>query len=293
MYSSNDLIDIIKEYVSKLDLQWFEKKENEFRRNKDYFLETETIQVADVKVFNNCGEDGEILGYETVEEKHQFNFKEYCSCYLPICNATGWGSYPADFYGSKDWHLEKSDNIDELANDLVKELADFLEDETDVTIVHKFISKQLDIIEREIATQKTILSSGTYGSVVDDFLRLCTYKLHKKFEKQLTRYNETVDCEDSLKFNLNQSELLSLLFLIHRAGFLNYTDNTPFLKFCSNHFLYRSDEGEFVKPTNIKTLQKQYSKIVTSQAPSSKQDLSINGLTYVSKELAAIIKKLR
>ena len=292
MYSSKDLIDIIKEHASKLDLKWFEKKEAEFKRNKEYVKDKDAIYILDTQGYRNYGEDEEILGYEEVEEIHQFNFKEYCSCYLPICDATAWGSHAADFYDSKGRHVGKSNNIDELAYDLVKEITEFLKDETDVIIVHKFISKELDNIGREINLQKGILNNEIYGSVLDDFLRLCTYKIYKKFKKQLTRYNETADYAGSLEFNLNQSELLSLLFLIHRSGFLNYTDNTPFLRFCSNHFLYKNEKGEYLRPTNIKTLQKQYSKITTSQAPGSQQDLVIKGLTHVSKQLAAIIKNL-
>lgn len=294
MYSTKDLIDIIKEHVSKLDLKWFEKKESEFKRNNEYSYEKDAIFIIDVQGYPIYGdEEEEIIGYEKQEIPHQFNFKEYCSCYLPICDATHWGSYAADFYDSKGRPAGKSNNIDELTYDLVKEIADFLKGEADVTIVHKFIAKELDNIEREIKLQKTLLDNEIYNSVLDDYLKLCTYKLYKRFEKELTRYNETEDYVGRLEFNLNQSELLSLLFLIQRAGFLNITDNAPLLRFCNDHFLYKAENNQFVKPTNVIALSKQYSKITTSQAPGSKQDLSINGLTHVSNKLGAIIKNLK
>lgn len=292
MYSSHDLNEIIKEYVSKLDLQWFEKKEKEFKRNKEYAEEKEAIYILDTKGYPNYGENEEILGYEEVEEIHQINFREYCSCYLPICDATGWGCYAADFYVSKGWHLEISDNIDELAYDLVKEIADYLNDEADVTVVHKFISKQLDSIERELNLRKEALHGEMYAGIMDDFLKLCTYKLYKKFEKQLTRFNETSDYVNRLEFDLNQSEVLSLLFLIQRAGFLRSTDNTTFLRFASDHFKYKAENGEYVKPASLMALQKQYSKIATSQVSTSKQALVIKGLTSISQKLIAIAKNI-
>ena len=289
-----DLKEIIKEHVAELDINWFQYKEAEFRRDKKYQNDREVIYIVETQSYPNYGEDEELLGYEVVEDSHEYTFKTYCTCHLPICEETNWGSSPIWYVDSVRGYVEeKSNNINEKAYDLVTELANFLKGEADVFVIHKFISKQLSYIEGEIMRQKKILDNKLYGEVLDEYLKLCTYKFHKRFEKQLIRYNETVSYEDSLKFELNQNELLSLLFIIQRAGFLTYPNHRELLEFCNNHFLYKNENGEPVRPTSLKALQKKYSDINASQAPKSKQDLFVTGLSTVSKKLADVIKKLR
>jgi hypothetical protein len=290
MYRNAILIEIIKRYVGKLNTDWMTKKEAEFRRHEDYNHEQGQICVVDRRVYPNYGENEEILDDEIVENLYEFSFSHYCACYLPICDYTGWGTFPLEY--SREY-LYESNNIDRVAGKLVGEIANYIEDEADVIIVHKFISKQIKDIEAEVKRKKKILDNELYGNVLDEFTRLCAYGLNRKFKKQLIRYDETVDFIGGLEFSLNQGELLSLLFLIERAGFLMYPNHRELLEFCHNHFLYKNEDGESVRPTSLKALQKKYSDINSSQAPNSKQDLVVNGLSTVSNKLSDVIKKLR
>lgn len=294
MFIKPVLTEIIQDYVAILDQSWFEKKELEFRKDKAYVEDRDVICVIEIHGYPNYGENEEFLGYEETEDIHEYSFREYCACYLPICEETYWGCSPHLYFGgARYFGEEKTKNIDEIAGELVNDLARFLTGEADVVVIHKFISKQLENIEIAIGEQKKILNNDQYESVLDDLLKLCTYKLYKRYEKQLIRYNEITSYEAGLKFELNQNELLSLLFLIQRAGFLTYASQNELLQFCYNHFLYKNENGVSVRPTSLKTLQKKYSDINASQAPTSKQDLFVTGLSTVSQKLNDVIKNLR
>lgn len=291
MYSSNDLNEIIKEHVSKLDLQWFEKKEVEFKQNIKYSIHTESIHIVDKQGYPNYGDDGEILGYEEVIENHIFDFEKYCSCYLPICDATGWGSYRADFYDSKGRHIDKSDNIDEIAYDLVAEIGSFLKEEKDAITTHKFINSVLDKIEVEITLQKkNYISNEIYCSVLDDFLNRCTYQLYRKNEKNITIAKEIDGYSGKLEFDLSQNRLLALLYLIQGAEFLNYTDN-KFLRFCADHFLYKDRKGNMKIPDLI-NFQKKYSNIGASISNGSEQYLSPRDLSFIKEKLTKVLSSI-
>ena len=294
MFLKPVLTEIIQYYVAKLDRPWFEMKELEFRKEKAYIEDEDIICIIDIKGHPNYGENEELIGYEETEDIYKYSFSKYCACHLPICEITDWGCSPAWYFDSASGYVEeKSNNIDEIAGELVNDLARFLTGEADVVVIHKFISRQLENIEIAIGEQKKILNNDLYESVLDDLLKLCTYKLYKRYEKQLIRYNEITSYEAGLKFELNQNELLSLLFLIQRAGFLTYASQNELLQFCYNHFLYKNENGVSVRPTSLKTLQKKYSNINASQAPTSKQDLFVTGLSTVSQKLNDVIKNLR
>jgi len=300
MYSTEDLTDLIKEHIAKLDLNWFNKKEREFKANEYYDLMKDAIyhiekhgepMYQDMGWNEDTGEElgKEIIGIDVQEEIINIDLREYCSCYLPIDEITHWGDTE---YMDNNGRVDLSNNIDEVAYDLVKETSDFLKDEKDNVTVHKFINKVLDAIGAEVKLcKKEPGVNDIYNYVLDDFLKLCTSKMYRKYERQLTLYNETVDYKGQLEFDLNQYELLALLFVIQRAGFLNYTDNTPFLRFCAEHFLYKNRQGEMVKP-DFKNLQKKYSNISASIAKTSKQDIPPTALSYIIEELKKSFQKL-
>lgn len=292
MYSNKDLSDIIKEHVSKLNLKWFEKKAVEFKCHKHYDQNHDVISIVDIQSYPNYGANEEVIDYEVFEEIHQFDFKKYCSCYLPLGEITGWGSYPHVYVQGIKLLIERSGNIDELAYELIKEISEFLKGETDVSILHKFIAKQLNSIEQEVHVQKQVVNDENYNNIIDDFYKFCVSKIYKKYEREITRFTETNDFLDFLEFNLSQSELLGLLYLLENSNFFKFR-GTPILKFYLNHFLHKNAKGDYIKPKDLVTLQKQFSKIEASQSLKSKQDIISNGLINVIQKLEAVIKKLQ
>lgn len=286
MYSNQDLIDIIKAHVP--GLTWFENKEQEFRRNKEYIEEKDAICVVEKEAYPIYDEDEEISGYEEANKNHEFNFQEYCSCYLPICDATAWGSYAADFYSSKGRHVGKSNNIDELAYELVKEISDFLKEEKDAITTHKFIHYVLKKIEVEVTVQKeSLVASDIYCSVLDDFLNRCTSMLYRKYERLLTIYKYTVDYKDELIFDLKQDELAALLNILFTAKFI-YTPTkkytTSFLDFCESYFHFRNQK-EDMSYTPAKEIGKKFSEARGPGHSTKARKSIINRLQQAFKEL--------
>jgi len=299
MYSSESFFDLIKEHVSKLNDKWFLGKQSAFMKHPNYDGEHNVISIP-VKDYEEhdpvYDKEGEIVSSRIVDASYtiKIDLRRYCHCYFPIDEITNWGDAPVeDFISSQK--VTPSNNIDEFAREIVSVISHFLKPDSDNVEVYKFVSTVLDLIEKELKLLKGLhQENGIYDGILDDFLRKCTSIAFGKYGRELTFYKVANDYTPKLEFTLDQNQLLALIFILQRAGFFNYSEITPILRFVLDHFLYKDEVlGEFVSPSGILNLQKKFSAVASSQAPKSKQDISHNGLNAVEKALREILEKLR
>lgn len=290
MYSLDDFNEIIKDDVCKVNYQWFLNKQEHFKRqsgDSEYL----TLKKAEGYPIYEYDEDGlsYISEYKNEEEIISIDLKKYVECYLPIDESTRWGEAPMEIVipGNKP---APSENLDEFASNLVLNISRFPDDNTDNTDIHKFIYKVLHTVEENLAGFKEKGENAVYTDILNRFLQLCTAKLYDKFERRLTMDILTSEINDHLKFNLEQQELAALLFIIQRAGFLNYSD-TSFLRFCAEHFSY-NDNGKSAKPTSLKNFTSAFSKVASSQVKDPKQGKH-SGLATIVRRLNKVLKLLQ
>lgn len=298
LYSPEMVRETIAEYINKIDEKWFLEKEEEFKKHSNYDIAEDLIiiPVKDyIEIVHEVDDDGFPTKSEIEDNSYdeKINLRQYCGLYLPIDELTGWGAFPVDEYTSQS-KVPPSNNIDEYASELITELSSVLKADSSNVETFKFISVVLDTIESELNLLKSKNKGNTvYISILDDFLYRCTSIIHRRYSRELTIINLTSDHVGKLEFSLNQDQLLALLFILQRAGFFNYTDNTSLLRFALDHFLYKDDKGKMVSPSSLKNLQKKLSDVAASQSPKSKQDISHKGLNDVELALKELLKKLR
>lgn len=298
LYSPEMVRETIAKYIYKIDEKWFLEKEKEFKAHPQYDKAEEVIiiPVKDyIEIVVEVDDDGfptkSVIEDNSYDEK--INLQQYCALYLPIDELTFFGAFPIDQHTTKD-KISPSKNIDECARELIIELSSVLKADSSNLETYKYISVVLNTIESELNLLKSKNSGNpVYISILDDFLYRCTSIIHRRYSRELTIFNLTSDHVGKLEFSLNQDQLLALLFILQRAGFFNYTDNTSLLKFALHHFLYKDDKGEMVSPSSLKNLQKKFSDVAASQTPKSKQEISHKGLNMVETTLKEILKKLR
>lgn len=297
-YTPENFKDTIVEYVSKMDIAWFSKKEKEFKAHVHYDKVEDLIiiHVKDyIEIVHDVDEDGIPTSSDIEDNSYdiKINLRQYCSLYLPIDEITDWGGFPVDEWTART-KVSPSNNIDEFASDLVKDISSFLKTDSDNVDTYKFISVVLDTTERELNTLKSKnTGNADYIAVLDDFFKRCASIIYRKYSRELTFYKMMQGHVGKLEFSVNQDQMLAILFILQRAGFFTYTDNTTLLRFALDHFLYKDEKGNMVNPSSMKNLQKKLSDIAASQSPKSKQDISHKGLNEVEKTLKDILSKLQ
>lgn len=298
IYSPEMFRETIAEYIAKMNINWFLKKEQNFKAHPDYDKEHDLI-IVEVEDYSENPLEFDKNGFPSKSEivdcsyTIKIDLKRYCSLYLPIDEITHWGDFALDecVVGSK---VSSSNNSDEYAHDLIKDIGSFLKEGSDNVETHKFTSIVLDTIEEELKKSKALSTNNSvYVAVLDDFLKRCTDIIYRKYSRELTLHKMLDGYVGKLEFSLNQDQLAALLFILSRAGFFTYTDNTSLLKFAHNHFLYKNEDGKMVSPSSLKNFQKKYSDVVVSQSPKSKQEISHKGLNEVEKILSFILAKLQ
>lgn len=299
MYSEEDFYELVKEHVQKLNKEWFQKKEKLFKESKDYDLLKEKI-VSKIEVVSwstlieDENEEEELCITEitpnVTTETILIDLRKYCASYLPIDEMTFWGTFPLDAYSYVS-RVSNSNNIHEFAESLIEVAHPLIKGNTDNFVIHTFVSKFIDLVQKEITVLKQDELSETHTEVLTDFLNFFIKKIYHKYQRELTLFALTNDSKDTLEFTLNQDQLVSLLFIIQRAGFLKYTEISPILQFCLNHFLYTGERDEIKSPTSLRILQKKFSDVATSQSKTSTENHT--GLRFVEKKLSAIIERLK
>ena len=129
--------DIIQDGVASLSNEWFEKKERTFKAHKNYNPKLDIIRIEEIWTspsYSIGGPDAEateeqqkefealiesLPPIESIEEERitEVTLRQYCSCYLPIDEITGWGSSPVSYDV-----MDKSNNVPELAWAMVHDI---------------------------------------------------------------------------------------------------------------------------------------------------------------------------
>src|SRR6266542_1255732 len=168
--------EIINEFVLKLNYDWFLKKETKFRKEFYYKVDKGRIYHIDFQRIPNYDYDSEtgeeiLLGYEEIQNIIDIDLRSYCSCYLPIDEITDWGTWK---YYDDDNRSASSNNIDENANGLVNEIAQFTAGLNDVVAISDFVSKTIYSIDEKINRLKEAShGNDIYAIVLADFLNAC------------------------------------------------------------------------------------------------------------------------
>jgi hypothetical protein len=284
-YSLGKYYETITEFVSKLDYDWFQKKEAKFKKEEFYNPKKERLFIANVQPasrYNIKLVDGKVeIGDEIVASKKtiDIDLRRYCSCYLPIDEITDWGIWEFD-----DEPFSRriiSDNILEVVADLVKRIASFSEDLHDVVAISNYVSTTISKISDEINELKKSNKNKVFHEILNDFLNECSGSLYRRYEKALTVHELTVNYSDKLDFNLTQEELVSLLYILADAEILPDKYYHQFLHFCFKYFQVQK-RGGFISLTNKRTFIETYSRILRGE--------NGEGLSKIKKKLAPVLK---
>jgi hypothetical protein len=279
---ADDFEDSISCEVEKLNYEWFLLKETNFQKDIRFDIKKGIIYhiiKTQSSINDKLDEDGTPYTdtYEETEEEVRIDLQKYCRCYLPIDEATSWGTFEFDELFSN--------NTLEVAWDISNMLYKFCFSNTDVVAKHKMISVTLELIEKKIKDQLLTHDSDIYKSVMSDFLNHCSYYIHEKFSQDLAVYFSIDKKEDKLEFNLQQEELASLLYIINSAGLINTIDynDTSFLRFCTQYFYFKK-KNSYQKATSIKTLTDKYREII--------RETEGSGLRKIKKKLMPILNQI-
>jgi hypothetical protein len=162
----------------------------------------------------------------------------------------------------------------------------------DIIAIHSLGEVIINKINTELETLKSAhLNEWKYVEVLNKYYELCIKNLYEKFSMEMMVFKSMDGVSKTLDFSLNQDELVSLLFIIRSAGFFNYSQDTPFLKFALDHFCYVDKQGKKARPTVYNNFSKKYSDISGTQAKI--KDTHETSLHKVGKRLKNVIDKLR
>jgi hypothetical protein len=241
--------------MSQLNYEWFKEKETEFKKEPFYHSETNRI-TGTIEESNYCE-----VGDKWVEEKREISFDLDLSKYC-------WNNNY--HYGissiSEETNAFLSLDACSVASDIVSVLKKYTENFTDSKATHRAILKALDIVASKIQEMKKAHTDVDYNDVLDQF-RLSLGGLLGRENRHILEQIDLLSTEDTLKFRLQQEELVALLLILQRSGFLQHDEgDNSFLHFCANYFsYYNSRDKDFKKPTNVGTLQKKYSEFRCSE----------------------------
>lgn len=287
-YTTENYYETISEFVLKLNYEWFLAKENKFKMEFYYNKEKERIYHIEKQISPNYNYEPEIgkevfLDNEEIENIIDIDLRQYCSCYLPISEITYWGIWEYDNFQTQP---VPSNNIDEVAYNLVKEISMLSEGLNDIVAISEFVTKTIYSIDEELKKLiKASPANDIYTGVLADFLKICSSRLYRKNEQALTVHELTRDFSDKLDFNITQEEMVSLLYILAESEILKTPTKYEyhFIPFCFKYFTVRK-KSVAVRLTNEKTFTEAYRRIL--------RDLNGNGLFKIKIKLEPILKKI-
>ncbi|HWJ25767.1 MAG TPA: hypothetical protein VNS32_04440 [Flavisolibacter sp.] len=268
--TGNKLNLYIEINISKLSLEWFHHKEQQFKKELGYNSKENYIRKVHKdasypshEVFSSG--DGKFIRIEEemvpIEDEYKFSLQEYCSCYLPLNELTGWGASPAENYSSR--FKSYSYGTKAVASDLVDEAGSLLSPKSSVSESIQFVLTVKDLVNKEVEQLKDKSTHTVYRSVLDDFLQYVNQYLTRKFEKEFIANEVSVQPEDKLEFTIGQESLASLLLILRKAGIIQVED-TPegenkFFEFCQRYFHFTLKK-KTKRPETVKTFRDKYNK---------------------------------
>ncbi len=287
-YTTDSYYETINEFVLKLNYEWFLKKEIKFK--KEFYFKAELGKIFHIDKqgspnYDYDYETGESLpnGNEDISNTIDIDLRRYCSSYLPIDEITDWGNWEYEEYPNPP---SPSDNVHEVAYCLVKEIVLFSEELKDVVAISDFVSKTIFSIDEEINRLKeTSSGNDIYNGVLADFLKSCSSKLYRKYAKELTVHELTRDFVEKLDFEIDQEEMVSLLYILAASGILKTPtiNDHPFISFCFKYFTVQK-KGVSVRLTNEKVFINAYRRIL--------RDENGSGLVKIKKKLDPVLKTI-
>jgi len=280
-----DYLETIKGKVKALDQKWFVSKEAQFMKEKFYDKASGSIKIVVEDGSYNYDVDEEGESYPTNEfidtsYTIKIDLRRYCSLYLPLDGITNWGDYSSDSSSSNP-------NTKDFSHEILAELKLLLRDCNDVVLINKVISVTLDSVSEVIKKniEKYVGTGDTYKNVLSDFLIHCSGLVHREFSKFETILQLSDSFEDKLEFKLQQEELVSLLYVLNKAGMINSKNeyDKEFLRFCINHFKFQK-KAEFVSPKDWKTFSGKYQEILNEE--------NGKGLEKIKERLIKILNEI-
>jgi len=271
-YSVDLYLDIIRKYTLKLNLEWFQKKEVAFKKDKLYNKETNLIQYSTLPSSNTTQHDSIF----------SIDFRRYCSCYLPIGESTGWGNHESWNHNTGKTQLE---NIRQVSVALIAELNDLTSPLADICTISKYVAKTNNSISEEVKiNRESFPENGLYSCVLDDFLKACNDELCKKYHRELTLNTLTWNYIETLDFNLTQEELVSLLYLLATAEIVGISPfDSRFISYSVKHFRFKK-KGAFVKPVSERIFNNAYRRILRHE--------NGNGLLKIKEKLQRALSQI-
>ena len=286
METIEELIEFIKEETSKLNTTWFNKKLSAFKLEKRYDKSKAKIIIVNTgSSFNDnlleFGESIEDLPDQEVifETRYEIDIIDYCSLYLPIDDITCWGEFAYEDIRSSNYREVSSIIASRVKKFIVKTNSQDLE----------FIYQLESNIIKTLSDDIKLLTSGSppieFTEVLSNFLKSCCSDLSTKLKVYRSLHHFKSNFIDKLEFNLQQEELVALLYILNKSEFfntLNYND-VSFMKFCSRYFQFRKGDA-YQAPKSSNVYAEKYREIV--------RGTSGNGLKKVLATLKKTIKDL-
>jgi hypothetical protein len=292
MTFKENLEAIIEESVSKLTYAWYSQKLKSFLDHPSYDSGREEIIIKDIQTSPEYDYDDEgnqiLLGNIITENIYKFNQLKFYESYLPLDSLTYWGSFPAEdnFQGENP-----SQNIEEFSHVLLDEVSNIAEDISDIKAVHSFVQRVLNLISEKLEHLKTAHPEElNYIKVLDRYSELCVVKFYDKYSREIFMFEGMNAISNRLEFSLSQDQLVSLVYIIQRAGLFNYTNNSPIFKFVLDYFCYLDRRKKIAKPKSLDSLSKIFSDISGTQRP--KAQTHEKALHEVAAKLKSVIDKL-
>jgi hypothetical protein len=287
METVEELIEFIKEETSKVNTTWFDKKLSGFKLEKGYDKSKEKIILVNREISFGFSKDSSLMEsiddlpnqQEIFERVYEIDIIDYCSLYLPIDENTYWGEFAFE-----DIH---SSNYREVSTEIALHVKEFINANhiQDLDLIYQLEATIIKTLSDDIK----LLTSGSppigFTEVLSDFLKSCCFYLDEKLKGHKSLHNLKLNFIDKLEFNLQQEELVALLYILNKSEFintLNYNDVT-FMKFCSRYFQFRKGDG-YQAPKSSNVYAEKYREII--------RGTSGNGLRKVAATLKETLKDL-
>lgn len=282
MKTVEELLEFVEEQTSLLNKNWFDKKNLEFRTHPEFNSSVEKIRLIDVQKSQNTYSDDDDSMYdfssdgEIIETTIELDLALYCAAYLPINELTYWGAFSFD--------ESNSNNYKEIGWLITSRLITFIKEIkiSDPVLVYKLRVSVIEKLSECVKKQKDDFENEEYGVILVNYLNYTCSSIDHQCRSELSLYNFENAFTDKLQFKLQQEELVALLYILNKAGFLNTAGvhDYIFLEFCSSVFQFKKkNEYKFPDP---KVFREKYAEII--------RGTDGNGIKKITQKLKDVLR---
>ncbi len=260
----------IREEILKLNHKWFSERLKKFQTHKNFDSESDKI-----KIFVKAGyqdENGEMIDDSWPEI---IDLNTFCECYLPLDESNNFGLFPFEPLEEQESNFkEVSDRISKIVKKSLEEVRELRTKELAVHHFRNFIFEEVKKLKVE--------GDHKYSLALEHFYSLCSQGLSSTFEN-VEFFSSLERKTDYLKFDLQQEELVALIWIINEAGLFASKDERPkyFLEFAYQHFKF-SKKGKYQSPTSLRILEEKFNEII--------RDTAGNGFSKVKQKLQRVLQ---